>query len=385
MPTTFPEPSVAKLRRAFANAVRGRKDRYADLRTGAVLDHFAGVGAMMWSRLARRDTDMWRAIYLDSAEGAELTRLLHDRYSFERIPDAYGVGAALLERPSAVGGAGTLWKGTRIRLVGPRVVPSAYIAIQDTPVLAGATSVVVPIRAERPGPGHATTSVNARVDDPLWDASWSVASVSCGEGTAFEAAHESRTRFRDGRLAGRVGFRDGIEKACIAAGATFAMAFQSDYAGDAYDIGLNVIYVGDASYNGSAALVRKVKVALEDYRVLGDNAQILPMVRTPLALNAKVYLWDNPGRVNQAALARLLRGVALDFFEGARKGFSYNREALAGAWLRAASAVQYVEFLAPTSDSDIVVSSGGTLNFPPTLPRYVLLPEGVTTTFMPPQ
>lgn len=381
MPTTFPEPSILRLRKTFANAVRGRMDRYADTRQGAVLDHFAGVGAMMWSRLARRDTDMWRAIYLDSAEGSDLTRLLNDRFAFERIPDAYGTGTASLSRPTTAAGAGTIWKGTRVRLVGPRIIPAAYIVTQDTPVAATDAYARVPVRAEHPGPGHATVSTSARVDDPLWDATWTVARLECGEGTAFESAGDSRARFRDGRLDGRVGFRESIEKACIAAGATYAVAFQSDYAGDVYDFGLNHVYVGDVSYNGSADLVRRVRIALEDARVLGDNIQVLPMVRTSIAIAAKVYLWDSPGRVNQAALARVLRSVVLDFFAGERNGFAYNREAIGGAWLKASSAVQYVEFTAPTADSNVVATSYGTLNFPAALARYVLRAEDVTTTF----
>lgn len=378
MPTTIPEPTISRLRRAFMSAVRGRVDAYADHREGAVLDHFAGTGAMMWSRLARRDTDMWRSVYIDSAEGRGLTALLYDRYSFERIPDAYGVGEAVLERPTAAAGAGTIWAGTRIRLVGPRVVSVAYVVTQDVPVPATATNVRVPIRAPAPGPGYATTNVDARVDDPLWDASWLVRTVGCGEGTAFEPAAVSRARYRDARNDARVGFRKAIENACITAGASYAVAFQSDYAGDAYDLGLNVVYVGDTSYNGNAALVRRVKIALESARVLGDDVQVLPMVRTPITLHARVYLWEGPGRVNQASLSRVLRGVAVDYFEGRTRGYSYVRESIVGAWLKAAPQVQSAEIDVPGVDSSVVVAANGFVSFPATLPRFVLTQNDVT-------
>jgi hypothetical protein len=382
MPTTIPEPTISKLRDAFSKGVRGRKDGFADLRIGSALDHFAGAGAMMWARQARRDSDMWSAIYLDSAEGDDLTRHLADRYAFERIPDAYGTGYALLNRLTTSGGAGTVWKGTRIRVVGPRVTPTAFVVTEDTPALSTDTHLRVPIRAPKPGPGYATESLSARVDDPIWDATWSVSRLVCGEGTAFEPAAISRARFRDARYDGRVGFRESIETACVAAGATYAVAFQSDYAGDAYDQGLNYVYVGDSNYNGDAALVRAVKVELEKARVLGDNAQVLPMVRTPLRIHAQVSLWDGPSRVNLTGLARVLRDSAVKYFDGARKGFSYNREAIVGGWLRASKAVQSADITTPTADSNVVVSTLGTLNFPDTLPRYVVQETDVDFEFL---
>ena len=101
MPSTIAEPTIAELVRAFHDGVRSTCDRYADGHEGGVYDHFAGVGAIHWSRQARRDTDLWRAIYFATAEGVDLTNLLADRYDFDRVTDSYGTGTASLARASS--------------------------------------------------------------------------------------------------------------------------------------------------------------------------------------------------------------------------------------------------------------------------------------------
>lgn len=384
MPSQYSEPTIAELREAFFNEVRGSKDRYADKHTGSILDHFAGAGAIMWSRLARRDTDMWRSILVDLADGQQLTERLSAQHGFDRVADTYGTGTANLARATASSGAGTVWKGTRIRIVGDRITSGAFIVSQDTPVAAGDLFVSVPIRAERTGPGTATESTSARVEDPLWDATWNVTRLSCSDGTAFESPGDARARYRQAKDDGRVGFKASIEDACEAAGATYAVALASNYAGNAYDYGMNVVYVGDSTYNGNDALVRKVKIALESYRVLGDCMQVRPMARTQLSINANVHLWEPPSRVNVAELRRVLGKVAVSYFNGPTRGFSYSRDAIVGAWLRASNVVQYVEFTAPSVDSNVMQTIGGLPNFPATLPRYVLREEDVTITPLPP-
>ena len=97
MPSTIAEPTMQEFLQAFRDGVRALKDRYADVREGASYDHWAGAGAIVFSREARRDSDLWRAVYIDSAEGKDLTIRL-DRYGFERIEDTYGSGTASLAR-----------------------------------------------------------------------------------------------------------------------------------------------------------------------------------------------------------------------------------------------------------------------------------------------
>lgn len=389
MPTSLPEPTIAELVQAFHDGVRSQRDRYADGREGAVYDHFAGVGAIHWSRQARRDTDMFRAIYLATAEGGDLTKLLLERYDFERIEDTYGVGSAKLARVSSAAGAGTIWAGTRLAVIGDFVLPKYYVVTVDTAIASTDLSVTVPVRAATPGPGVAilidgSSTLRARVDDPLWDTTWSVSSLTCADGTQFEQAAESRARYRLERRDARVGFVESMVAACREAGAENAVLFPSDYGGDTEDHGLNMAYVGDAGFSATDALVRAVQRKLESYRVLGDNLQVRPLSVANLSIEIDVVLWDSPARVNQPGLRAILRDIVVGYFDGTLRGFSYDLDAIAGAFLRASPAVQYATFKAPLASAGVLSIVGGLLNFPATLSRYRVTRDNVTINLLPP-
>lgn len=388
MPSTFAEPTIEELLEAFEDGVRANRDKHVDAREGAVYQYFSGPAAILWSRAARRTTDLWRAVYFDSAEGTDLTELLADRYSFARVPDAYGLGTARLRRPTTAAGGGTVWRGTRLAVFGSHLTePVFYVVTTDQPVGPSDLTVTVRIRAARPGPGTAiliNAAGAARVDDPLWDPTWGVDHLECADGTAFEPAPAARARFRDHRRAARAGFVEGIVQACKDAGATHALLFPSDYAGDEEDHGLNMAYVGDASFEGDEVLVRRVTLALERWRVLGDQLQVRPLTRTNLTIKARVHLWASPTGVAQDDTLKRLVGAVLGYFEGGSSGFAYQRDALAGAMLKAAPAAQFVEFDEPTADAGVMAVIDGLLNFPASLSRYRVAPNDITLTLLPP-
>lgn len=390
MPSALAEPTLAELLRAFEDGVRV-KDPYADVREGAVYQHWGGVAAILWSRIARGDTDLWRAIYLDSAEARDLTNLLSDRYDFDRQLDTRGPGTALLQRPTADAGAGTVWVGTRLLVGSAASEPKRFRVTGLKEVDASDLAVEVAIEAERPGAGTAVDFSSgdadrfARIDDPLWDATWTVSRLTCADGTSFESAPQARARLREARRVARAGFVDAITQACIDAGASHALLFPSDYAGTDEDIGLNMAYVGDGGFQGSDTLVREVILALESWRVLGDNLQVRPLSRSDLTIRANVYLWESPARVNQPELQKQLKGAILGYFDGATGGFSYQLDTLVGAMLGASGAVQWVEFETPTSDAGVMQTIGGRLNFPATLNRYRVQSNDITLALLPPQ
>lgn len=385
MPTAVEEPTLAELIGAFHDGVRSTCDRYADGHEGGVYDHFAGVGAIHWTRQARRDTDLWRAIYFATAEGGDLTRLLSDRYDFDRVADTYGTGMASLSRETAGAADGTFWQGTRIAIIGAFIEAARYVVAQDTEVGSTDLTVSVPIRALRTGKGTAISvgSAAARVEDPLWDTTWTVTALTCGDGTEFEPAPVSRARFRDLRRASRAGFVEAIIAAAKEAGAENVVLFPSDYGGEAEDQGLNMAYV-NAIGGGVEALARAVQIRLERTRVLGDNLQVRPLVRSELAIEADVYLWDSPARVNTTALRTVLVGALLGYFDGATAGYSYDRDAMAGAMMKASPAVQYVSFTTPSSDAGVLSLVNGRLVFPSSLTRYRLRNGNITLRFQPP-
>src|ERR1700690_1945047 len=100
MPSILPIPSIEDLRKAFHAAVRGAKESTADGHAGSVYDHFAGLGAILWSQQAQRDKDQFSSIYFDYADGQELTDYVLAHDGIIRDQDTYGTGFIYLSRTS---------------------------------------------------------------------------------------------------------------------------------------------------------------------------------------------------------------------------------------------------------------------------------------------
>ncbi|HEY3821838.1 MAG TPA: hypothetical protein VGL81_31950 [Polyangiaceae bacterium] len=371
MPASDPLASIRDLLTASANALVGTRQSVADTRRGSIYDHFAGSGAILITREAARDRDLFRAVYLDTAEGDDLTRLVKLRFGIDRIVPSHGTGTALLTRASVAAGAGTIWEGTRILVFASAASPTprAYAAANDVTVAAGVAAITVPIRAADLGPGSAVSLSGpaiARVDDPLWDPSWRVVAIQCSDGTALESAPDVRARARATQLVARNGYPDAITAACVAQGAAYVALFDSDFTPT--DDGLCHCYVADAGFSTTARLVRACTVALEGVRACGADLQVLGMQTATVPVSAVVTMRDDPGRLPSPDVA--VRDALSAAFSTTR--YDYDLDELAGVIAGASADVQQVSFLTPTLPATILV--GGQM--PPVLTRYQL---GVVT------
>src|SRR5579859_2502886 len=377
MPATDSLPTLRDLLGAAAAGIVGVREQRADVRRGAVYDHFAGAGAILFTREASRDRDLFRAVYLDTAEGDDLTHLVKARFGIDRVLSSFGTGAALLTRATTAGGAGTVWAGTRILVFASAASPGArsYAVSSDVAVGLTATAVSVPIRAAQAGQGSAVNLSGpavARVDDPLWDASLAVAAIQCGDGTSLEPAADLRARARAARHAARKGYAQAISDACVAQGAVHVALFDSNFTPT--DSGLSHCYVADAGFTTPPRLLRACTAALERYRVCGADLQVLGMQRASIDVSATVMLRDDPGRLPSSDVA--LREALAASFEPTR--FDYDLGELAGVLAGASEDVQDVAFATPTSGATILV--GGQM--PARLTRYQL--EVVTLRYVGP-
>lgn len=390
MPSAQPLPTIAELIGAFNDAVRGEQETLANVRTGSVYNHFAGIGAILFAREASRDRDLFRSIYFDTAEGGSLTRLGEQRFSIERALDSYGTGEAVLARPSAAAGADSIWAGTHIRAasLSGRSTSRVYVVTADTPYGASATSVRVPVRAAEMGSGWAIQAtrddagLRLVVDDELSDPTWTVQTLTCADGTDFEEATAYRARVRQQRLAARVGYLARILSRLADDGAVNAVGFPSNYTGDDNDYGLNLIYVGDAGFSASEALLRRCRLALASVGVFGTDVQILPMTTSALTVKATVTLWSDPGSFNLPAVTYDLEQALLAHFAGRANAFTYQIDAMDGAMGVANAAVQSVEITTPASG--VTLTSGSPPTFPDALTRYTLAQTGIDLSFQGP-
>lgn len=368
----IPEPSIRDMLDAGAKAVRGSADKNADFIRGSDYESLLGPCAVIWSRQAQRDTDLFNAVNFHTADGNDLTEMALQRYGKERILDTRGTGTISIARDSG-GTDETVWTGTRILITGAN--PKTYRVTSDTVIDSSDLTATAPIEALEIGPGTSvnitdSTGTRIRFTDTLADSTWKITQVTCGEGTVFEEASVFRTRIRTERLAERVGQEQAIIDACISAGAENVALFRSNYAGDAYDYGLNVCYVGDSGYESSQELVDACFLAIADKRVAGAALQVQQMAPASLAVEADVYLIDSPGRFDLERLEAIHTAAILQYMNGTSGAFSYSLMGILGAIIRRTPEVHRVNIISPTTDATITV--GAMKNFPAVLTRYVV-------------
>lgn len=360
------EPQVSELIEVGSKAIVGQGDRAADLIRGSDYESLIGPTAMLWVREDRRDEDLFNSTRFHTAKDADLTYLVQQRYGIDRILDTNGVGTATLVRPTA-GSAGVVWAGTRITIFGGS--PRFYRTTVDTSVAAADTFVNVAIEYLSPGPGALCDEVaNLRLDDSLWDTTWTVKSVKCADGTTFEEASALIARVRQTRFNQRVGQVSKIQEICKAAGAGQSLVFRSDYGGPDFDGGLNVVYVGDLGYQGSPSLVKACFLALRAGRVLGDHMQVFEMARVTINPVIDVYLATAPALNDIERLQRIHTAAVVRYLGGEAGGFAFTRIGILSALARATPEVQRVSVVDPAADVTVLV--GGHL--PGMLNRYVV-------------
>jgi hypothetical protein len=353
MPASEALPTVPELLRAYHGAV-GSVRREADANDGSLLDICGGAGALAWRRIAERDQDECRALYFRTAQDARLDRIIQQRFGRTRTESTAGTGEMLLSRPTTDAGAGMFWEGTRIavaRAQGERI--RYWVVAEDTPVVGGAFSAAVPIRATVDGPDGAIevdreTVHLLKIADPLWDSTWRVERLECEPGTLREGNDELRASIEQETLDARVGYETRIVTAMKAAGAAEVVLFRSDFLGDELDYGLNRIYVGSSSYETSDELLLACRLALPSVAVLGTATQVLAMTRARLELNVAIQLWTTPQRVNQEAIAADAKAAILNYFASRQNAFVWTVDSVRGSIFRAVRNVRQVTVTSST-------------------------------------
>lgn len=393
MPSQLAVPTIADLLAAGHAGIKGELDEREDSHSGSVYEYLLGPGAILFQRAALRDRDLFRAVYDGTAAGPDLTTRLQTRYGVARLVDAFGAGLSHWVRKTAGAGAGTIFAGTRIYVYGVsgRTTPLIYKVVSDVTVGSSDLDVQdVEICATFVGPGSAidtssATDLRIVIADPLWDSTWTLSSLVCGDGTRFELADDYRARVKQDRLDGRVGYRKSIVNACLAAGASHVALFASNYSGAANDYGINVVYVGDQNHTGTPALIQACTLALEDWRVAGADLAVLPMATAALTVYANVFLRDAPANVvNQDDIASQMIDQLVDYFAPEQSGWAYRLDALSAAMTRGLDdVVQQVAFASPLVD--LTIQSGTPPAFPQTLTKWSLTPQSVFLSLFGPQ
>jgi hypothetical protein len=375
---------------AFADGIHAIRGAGADTHRGSLYDQWAGTGALLFNREVDADRDLFRAISFDTAEGEKLAARAERRLDTEPTAATFGMGVATLARADAARGEGTVFAGTRVALVRRDQLPLVCAVADDVPVAQTTTRIDVPIRSLRRGRSvaldvRAEPGTLLRLDDPLWDPTWTVLALACSEGTDAESPISLRQRARETCLRRRKGYARAMTDACIAEGASNVALFASNYAGDDADVGLNFCYVGDAGASASDALVRRCQVSLERFRVVGADLQVRPMARSPVVARVVVHLWDEPTAFDAKDVTARIIGALVGYFDHQRaSAFGFALDAMGGAVMQASDAVQSVAFTLPAASADVATRVGDFVRFPPTLLRYTLASSDVSVRLLGP-
>lgn len=371
MPSAKPIPTLADYLLAAEQTLRGSRSSTADTHRGSSYELVHGPSAILWARQSVRVKGLFRNCYTDTATGPDLERHVFKKYGVTRIPAAYGLGTMIVVRPSA-GALGTLWEGTRATVtVNGRT--AVYVIAEDTPVAAADTLVSVPIRAARTGAGVKIAAVSGIALETTFDSTITASSLVCGDGTDEEEPAVYLARARQHRKDARVGYEPAIIQACEDAGAAEVVVLEAGALGEAADIGLSCVYVGDAGYSTSDALKKSCTLALDSIHVAGCDLQVRGMALTPVTASVAVYLVSDPSEHDLVDLGRQIVAVLVDDFARRQRYWSFRVDALAGVVQRASASVQ--QAIVTTSPGDPAVS------FPAVLPKYVLAPGAISLSF----
>jgi Baseplate J-like protein len=381
MPSPKSTPDIGAYLRAYAAGIRAEQGPTVSARRGGALDLFGGSAALLWSRQSARDRDLFRGTFYTTAAGADLDRLALRYFGVERIHDTTGTGTLVLYRPAG-GLEGELYAGTRVAVVGPEGVPrEVYAVAKDHPVGALETLVEVPIRATRPGPGVAVKAAGSqvRIQDIIFDGSFAPVSLVCADGTAEEGAEQLIARGRVERRNGRLGYRASIVDTCKGAGAEHVVALEArTFVGeDEDDLGESYVYVADASFTSSPALLDACAVALEQVRVAGADLLVLGMVPMPVMLAITAQLVADPQDFDVVDLRTSITARVLDVFAARPQWWEFSTEALAGEVERAAPRAVLV------ADVDATPAPPEP-GFPAALPRFTLAAKDIAVKFVGP-
>jgi hypothetical protein len=347
MPSQMPIDTTEAMLEA-AQAGVGERRPTADVHTGSGYDVQAGVGAILWVREENRDRSNFAAVFMDTAEGADLDWRITHRNGPPRVVATRGAGTALL-RFAGAPTAGTIWTGTRIAVTGLAATPRMFRVAADTAILATDTGKIVPIEAEAIGTGTAINTAQlggARVvwEDSIFNAGWTVASLSCADGTDRETDTAYRSRWRQGKLDRRVGYPKAISDAMIKAGARYVVMLASDFEDGGIDQGINRVWVADERFQSPLLLLNKCRKAIDSVRVLGCDLTVWGITRTPVTLDLTVHLTDEPCRFDQAAIRTAVQDGVLHYFSSRDNGFMFKRDGLRAYAMQGAPDVQSLDF-----------------------------------------
>ncbi|WP_298516635.1 baseplate J/gp47 family protein [uncultured Nocardioides sp.] len=299
MPTL---PTFDELYQQAKDEVQSRQPELTDWTEGSNLDALAGEGAILADEVALVLVNLFRAHFIDTAEGDDLTALVSDRFGLTRKPATAAIGTVTFTRGSS---SGTLLipAGTQVsgEVDGDEVTftTDADVYLVSGSIDAEATCTVLG-RAGNVAAGIIDTIDSVIAGDP--DLTVENADIFAG-GSPEETDPRLRDRARRYFQTLRKGTVGALEAGALGvAGVEYATVDESHYAWD--DGGYVEIFIGDPDASANADLVAAVSLELVEWRAAGIKLVVTAAEREEIALEVQVTALRGADQTTIRAAAR---------------------------------------------------------------------------------
>jgi hypothetical protein len=244
---------------------------------GSDVNLLLGTGSVMGEQLTAAFAKCMQALFIGTARGAALDRVIYDRFQITRNPSNAATVDLVLQRPTDGAGGGVLAAGSRI------TTPGGNVFSLQTDITFGATDLIQPAEgfAAIVGPDQNVLAgtLTAWIDSPF-DSTITVTNPGPAAGGT---AGESDDQFKGRALAYFLSIRRGILAAIQVAattldpsnpsksllGVSIATAYEIVNPGNALPAGAVQLIIGDDNGNASQAMVQAVINNLLFFRSAG--------------------------------------------------------------------------------------------------------------------
>lgn len=234
---------------------------------GSDINLLLGAGSIMGEAIVAAMAHCLRGAFIDAAVGAQLDRVVGDRFQMSRISDQPAMVDLQLARLTDAGGTGTIPAGTSVKTAAGTTFTT------DVDVTFGATDLTVPLQSatcSTTGPqGNVPAAAITSFSDSIFDTTITVTNPNPAAGGANqELDAQLRMRARKFFATIRRGTLGAIEQAALDIGVQVATATEIINP-DGLPAAAVQLVIGDANGNTTSGIIQKVKNQLLDYRACG--------------------------------------------------------------------------------------------------------------------
>jgi uncharacterized phage protein gp47/JayE len=362
-----------------------------NLRPGSDNAVIVSLGTKVGNRVLAYASDRVRARSPKSSTDTDLDEFVEDIFGDKRKGSNNATSTVYLQRTGVL--STSIDKGTRFASRKNGTIPALQFRATDTiPAGAGVLKVAVPVQCLTEGTvGNILQAAIVDISDALGDATWQIFTPAPGDsvlnGGAIDVVAGGADRETDEQLIARMNQRSldtdrqRGTKAAIVTGALGVNGVQFATPVEPGN-GTIILYVGDASYQLSAALSTAVLTEMENWRALGVPVFVRPYNAQLVQVNLRLFMARPVVNYSKPIIAQAATQAILAYFTNLQRPDEYYTEAIVAAAFSAHPEAQRGILDAPTQSQTRPSDAGyGTVA---ALNRFYATLQSVSVTILDP-